>query len=336
MRGAPLGYAEGMWALLATTLLSAAPERATFLFELSGVPVGAVELLLEPEEGAYTYRSRQLFTRGGHSGEVERKESLVLRDGRRLAGSEAQPEGLWLWRRPPPGCVAGRQELTGKEGPLCADAVGPAQVRGSVMGEPFLARYGGDGRLLTLELRDARFIRVEEAKLPAPPDLFASGFPVFGEGEVLAVEPLSGVEAESPALPERRARFTEREARGLAQSVHRSFTERRPSAADLSGDGGGSEVGSCLAHAERFLARAREQGRAAELVLGLLAEGDRAYPHAWLRVWLSDGARLELDPTSLAPVARSTHLALGDAGGTLLDLMAGRARVSRAVRTPSD
>jgi hypothetical protein len=64
----------------------------------------------------------------------------------------------------------------------------------------------------------------------------------------------------------------------------------------------------------------------------------RAYPHVWVRVRLTTGVLLDLDPTSLDEVGRSTHLALAagaspqDAGALWLDVLRGGHRVVRAAR----
>ena len=120
----------------------------------------------------------------------------------------------------------------------------------------------------------------------------------------------------------------------MAASVHASFERVGASGADFDPSGAG-EGGSCLAHARRFVAKATAEGRCAALVLGLVRDGARAFPHAWVQVPTSNGAVLELDPTSLAEVFPATHvrLCVADesgcigAGAIYLDLLAGRRHV---------
>ena len=71
-------------------------------------------------------------------------------------------------------------------------------------------------------------------------------------------------------------------------------------------------------------------------VFGLLVlpGGDRAFPHAWVRVRTPEGL-VDLDPTSLDPVTPATHLPLRcsptlEGGGELwLRVLFGGARVRR-------
>ncbi len=284
--------------VLAVVLAAPPAERALFVFELAGQPVGSVELSLERERYAYT--SRHLF---GRTEQARRTEWKL--------GAEPVPEGWWLWRRPARGCVEGFDEMTKERGTLCAEEVSARFVRGTVLGKPFVARYEAD-RLVTLEVADARFVRAE-----APPDrgvdVFRDGFPVAGsEGPLV----LKGRSVEKSRLPEGRAFPSVERAESLAAQVRRL------------------EPGNCLAHARLFVERARASGYAAALVFGVVVEGDRALPHAWVRI--EAGRReVELDPTLKIAVTPTTHLALGaegSAGQAYVDLLAGRASVRRARR----
>ncbi|HLL55615.1 MAG TPA: transglutaminase domain-containing protein, partial [Myxococcaceae bacterium] len=243
----------------------------------------------------------------------------------------AWPSALWLWRTPVPGCVPGHEELTGRTGTLCAEPAERGAVRGTLFGEPFHATFHG-GRLQVLSLGDARFTAIPEGTEVAwPPDLFGKGVPVAGTGGVLALEP-PRPQPQAPLRPG----WSERDARALAREVHGAIADKRPSAADLS-DEAAEGTGSCLAHARRFLRRAREQGRDAAIVHGLLAlPGEtRASPHVWVRVALTGGRTLDLDPTSLDEVGPSTHAALAvegagaSPGAAFLRLFSGQLRVVR-------
>jgi hypothetical protein len=254
-------------------------------------------------------------------------------------GGEVVPQALWLWHGPPPvGCVTGREELSGREGPHCVTRVDGRRVEGTLLGSPFRARYGEAGRLEVLEVGDSRFtVAAPGERLRAPPELFARGLPVEGVRGALALEP----PLEVPARLEGMTPWEAGAARALAARVHAAFPEKGPGAADWSEDGAG-EAGGCLAHALRFAALARERGVKVALVHGLLGvDGGPARPHAWVRVALARGGTLDLDPTSLDPVRPDTHLpvALEDARGPALEagarwlaLLRGAHRVVRRPR----
>ncbi|MHB8877088.1 MAG: transglutaminase domain-containing protein [Myxococcaceae bacterium] len=309
-----------MWAFLILAGLCAAPPPgagALYAFELEGTPVGTV--LLSLEASRFSYRSRQLFSRGEKS--VTRSAVLQLDERRRIRGSGRVPESLWLWRRPPPGCVGGKDELTGREGELCADEVAGGKVTGTVFGERFEAEYRGDGELEELRLGHGRFVRIERAdEVASPPDLFGEGFGIEGGQGVMV---LAGDRGPSSRAG-RGAQGARDSALALAREVHDSFS------------GNPGPGGRCLAYAQRFVARARERGQVAAVVIGLLEDGGRAYPHAWVRVAVAGGAAIEVDPSSLEPVSPRTHLALERGGSDLLDLLSGRARVTRRLLPPWD
>nr|WP_225937102.1 lasso peptide biosynthesis protein [Myxococcus sp. RHSTA-1-4] len=239
--------------------------------------------------------------------------------GQGARGPGVVPQALWLWHGPPPvGCITGREELSGREGPHCVTRADGRQVEGTLLGTPFRARYGEAGRLEVLEVGDSRFtVAAPGERLRAPPELFAEGLPVEGTRGALALEP----PLEVPARLEGMTPWDAGPARALAARVHAAFTDKGPGAADWNEDGQG-EAGGCLAHALRFAAGARERGVKVALVHGLLVvDGGPARPHAWVRVALARGGTLDLDPTSLDAVRPDTHLpvALEDARGPALD-----------------
>jgi hypothetical protein len=117
-------------------------------------------------------------------------------------------------------------------------------------------------------------------------------------------------------------RWTSKKAQALAEKVH--------------ADGAGT-FNACLEMARAFRAEANKDRVRAEVVTGLLVEGDRALPHAWVRVITETGS-LELDPSSLEQVTPERYLTLyrsadpaDDAAGgkVFLDLLAGRRGVVR-------
>lgn len=309
-----------MWAFLTLALAAApaSPVTARYAFELDGTPVGTVQLTVGG--GKFVYRSTQLFTRGQQTEGVSRSAQLAVDAQGRIAGQARVPESLWLWRRPSPGCVEGRDELTGQEGPLCAFAGATDRAQGTVFGERFDARYGADGQLAELRLGHGRFVRIETGqRLSNPPDLFADGFDIEGAAGPLALSPAPAAAA-APAL----STWSAAAARALAREVH---------------DGPVDEAragGRCLAYAQRFVALARERGQRAAVVLGVLEDQGRAYPHAWVRVGVPGGKGLDLDPSSLAPVSGLTHLALPGQGRDLLELWSGRAKVVRSLQRSWD
>lgn len=259
---------------------------AAFLFELQGVPVGLVELSRDGD--AYTYRSRQWFARGAT---MDRRETIRL-------GAGPRPESLWFYEKPLAGCVQVRGELTGELKQACADRVEGNAVRGRIGADAFEARYQG-ARLAELKIGAARFDRVAPGVMPkTPPDLFDQGFPIHGTYGPLRLEPAVDGAVASGAVSEMEA------ARKLAATLRDAVD------------------GDCVAHAKRFL----EQSPGAVMVLGLVEDGGRAWPHAWVRVGM-----LALDPTLNQSVTPERYLAFGaDPGRIYLDLLAGSRRVVRS------
>ncbi|EAU67556.1 lasso peptide biosynthesis protein [Stigmatella aurantiaca] len=306
----------------------------SYLFSWRGIPVGRVTL--RRSAGQFTYVSRHLHTRGGQVGERKQEVTLALSAEGTVEGTDSVPQALWLWRGPPrPGCVTGREELTGREGAHCLTAVRGAEAEGTLLGSPFRARYDAQGWLQVLEVGESRFTRSAPGeKVRPPPELFSQGVPVQGNSGVLAFEPAWAVPGRVPGMTE----WDAAAARALAARVHAAFPEKGPGAADWR-EGGAGEAGGCLAHALRFAAEAEARGHRVALVHGLLAvEGGPARPHAWVRVALPGGGGLELDPTSLDAVRPETHLALAlvdpkgtsvEAGERWLELLRGTHRVVR-------
>jgi hypothetical protein len=280
---------------------------------------------LTADEAHYTYRSEHLFTRGTQKDRLVREQKFSRE---RPAGRV--PESLWLWGRPAPGCVPLVEELSGRTGEGCVRESHEDHVAGTVLGAPFDARYR-DGKLAELTTGSARFTVVEGSPgLPAPPDLFGAGFAVEGTAGRLALAP------PAPVVEMRLAPWQRDPARALAERVHDSFSDASPTHADWQLSDA-DEVGGCLAHARRFQAWARRSGHEAALVFGLLVDGARAYPHAWVRIALASGKTADLDPTTLEEVSPLTHLALGAAssepgpelGTRYLELARGALRVVR-------
>ncbi|MBN8233037.1 lasso peptide biosynthesis protein [Corallococcus macrosporus] len=317
---------------------------ARFVFAWRGVPVGTVGLSLDA--GRFTYTSRHLHVRDGRAGERVREVTLKVDAAGHVQVGDAVPQALWLWRGPPPeGCVKGREELSGQEGPHCVTKRSPTAAEGTMLGARFRARYDDQGQLQALEVGDSRFTRAAPGeRLRAPPELFADGLPVDGgaEGALRLVQARQATSFTVPTRLPEMTDWTPGEARALCAKVHAAFPDKGPTAADWR-SGGEGEAGGCLAHALRFASLAREKGQRVGLVHGLLVvDGGAARPHAWVRVALRGGGTLDLDPTSLDPVRPDTHLALAlvppegpglEAGERWLSLLRGDWRVVRATRT---
>jgi hypothetical protein len=305
-----------------------------YLFLLHGVLVGQVTL--REEGGAFVYRSEYLSARPPRAGLVSVFKTPL--------GAVPEEEAHWLWRRPKLGCVDGRDARTGKTGKLCVGRVVEDRVEGTVLGEPFQARYDAQGFLTRLELSDsgAEFERSdtgrgrgEAAGRKAQVDLFAAGFEVIGGGRgALALEPSPGASSRlcsggtgcsgppEPPMPWRRAA-----AEALALSLRKTLKADRGEA-------------SCLDVSLEFVREAKAKGAEARLVRGLVVDGGRAYPHAWVELRDEHGAPYALDPTLAIPVSPESHLALDDGDGLLggadyLRLISGRARVVRRASPPA-
>jgi hypothetical protein len=267
---------------LAVFVLLAAPEQAHFWMELDGLPSG--EVTLSREGGGYRYRSVHLFGRGGKR--TAREEQLAL-DAQGKDGAGRVPEGLWLWRRPPLGCVDGREELTGRLGPLCAEHHQGANTRGTLLGQPFEAAYDAQGELHTLSLAGVRFVRRGAQPLRAPP----------------AAEPQRLVLPDGPGAPclVPAPRLDATPLRPWRLSTARALAEALAAQAPAE---------SCLERARAFRARALSLGGDARVVHGLWVTKGRALPHAWVQVRAEDGRLVALDPANAPPAAPGSLIPL--------------------------
>lgn len=212
-----------------------------------------------------------------------------------LAPERPTPEGYWLWRKPAQGCVAGIAEVTNATGKLCADEVGVREVKGTTLGKPFTARYDAGGELEELLLGKSRFVRTDKPLAPGQP--YAKGFAVGGKGKKLELEP------------------------ALAGTRWPFHTPKGTRAAPL------READSCLEVAQAFVAENADY----RLVLGVVMDKGRAYPHAWAASEVSG----DVDPSARAPgrgakpSANKTYLELPkEQIGTLyVELLEGRRRL---------
>ena len=296
-----------------TGVLAAAPHQATFVMEVERVPVGTVELSLEG--GTYRYRSRHLYTAALHRPPRVREETAQVDAPGRAPDGGVVPESWWLWRKPQQGCVALQDELTGQVGRGCAQEVLGANAQGRVMDQPFEAAYDSEGWLVKLDVGAARFRRVDGEAMATPADVFGQGFSVTGAAGHLRLRP-AGDAGSTPAVHSRLSPWNAAEARALAQEVH---------AVHASTDDG------CLDIAQDYQRRAQAAGHAVAVVSGLWVEGDRAFPHAWVRVGLGGAGHVDIDPTLLNEVRPETYLPLeANAGQVYLDLVRGSRHLERS------
>ncbi|MBK7862261.1 MAG: hypothetical protein IPJ65_27370 [Archangiaceae bacterium] len=267
--------------MVSTLAALAVLAQTRYQFELDGAPVGAVEL--SRKAGRYTYRSTHVYRRS----RAERVDTFDLGDPK-----QPVPEGYWLWRKPKAGCVEGVAELTRVREPLCAEAVEKYEVRGTVRGAPFTARYDLEGELLELVVGKSRFVRNGTAGEKPPP--YAKGFAIAGRGKQLALEP----EVQGARWP----------------ADEPSGTRSAPVA----------YADSCLELATAYVAA----NPGARLALGVVVEKGRAYPHAWAVT--ASGA--DVDPSAKAAAfarANTAYLELppAEAGRLYLELLEGRRKL---------
>jgi Transglutaminase-like superfamily len=301
---------------LATALLVTLPERTSYLFTLDGLPAGQVTLERSADGKSFTYRSEHVFGRGSGLRNVESR-TLAVDGAGRMAGSSATPVSLWLWTEHSPSCLEVVDELTGRTGQACSNAVSREELEGIALDAPFHAVYR-DGVLETLDLGPARFTRLEATPvLDGAGGLWARGFPLpGGRGQVTFEPPLSL--PRQPEAPSTRAA-------GWASQTLKEF-------------GPPADAERCLDSSQRLLAWLEERGVRGVLVLGLLLDAGRAWPHAWVRASGPYEEPVDLDPAWSRVAVLPGYLALQlvaigahglEAGQVYLDLVSGKRRLAR-------
>ena len=302
--------------LLATALLGALPEQTSYLFTLDGLPAGQVTLQRSPDGKSFTYKSEHVFGRGPGLRKVESR-TLALDGSGRVAASNATPVSLWLWTQHEPSCLEVVDELTLRTGQACSNALSREELDGIALDEPFHAVYR-DSVLESLELGPARFTRLEAVpQLDGASGLWAKGFPLpGGRGQVAFDPPLSL--PRQPSAP---------------SSQGRAWAERT-----LKDFGTSHEDERCLEASQRLLSWMEERGVHGVLVLGLLLDAGRAWPHAWVRASGPYDEPLDLDPAWGRLAVPMGYLALQTvvpgahglaAGQVYLDLVSGKRRLVR-------
>ncbi len=220
------------------------------------------------------------------STQVFRSKTSDVTSKRSLAEA-IKPEVWWLSRRRAPGCVTVFEERASKNEEVCTTDDGG----GTIAGAPFHADYDGMGALVHLEVASVRF-DASKASLPGRADPFAEGFIVTGHG--------AGVEIDPPF--------------DAVTEVTVSPLTSRPSDDD--------EGTSCLELARAEVAKSP----GSIVVLGVVVDGDRAWPHAWVK--RTNGTWV--DPTLTKALPTRHYLAFSrDAGRLYLELLAGQRRLVR-------
>lgn len=215
--------------LLLSMLVTAAPLR--LVQSVQGVPVGVIELVQEP--GTITYRAEHVFR--GESRRFERSWPVNPKD------LESELQVLSQRRL---GCVDVREERTWKRERLCVDARGEGSID-DVRVRVTWDRAGALRSVDVLGVADSVVSRFErsDTKLDGRVDVFGAGFPVSGDGPVVALEP-----------------------RAETKTVVVEGVESRLDS-------------SCLPAARAWAAK--HEG--ASVQVGLVLEASRAWPHAWVR-----------------------------------------------------
>jgi hypothetical protein len=304
------------FSVLATLLLLVPPERTSYLFTLDGLPAGQVTLERSPDGKSFTYRSEHVFGRGSALRSVE-SHTLELDEAGRVAGTTATPVSLWLWTQHAPSCLEVVDERTGRTGQACSNAVSREEQEGIALDESFHAVYRG-GVLETLDLGEARFTRLLAApELDGATGLWARGIPLPGGRGQVAFEPSLSLPSQ-PSLPSSRGR---------------SWAERL-----LKEFGAVQKDEICLAVSKRLLDWLEERGVHGVLVLGLLLDAGRAWPHAWVRAEGPNEEPVDFDATWGRPAEPPGYIALQsvaagaqglEAGQVYLDLVTGKRRLVR-------
>ncbi len=283
-------------------LTAAAPpaESLRLLMVVGDAPAGVVEARREGKR--WVYRSTHLY----RAGPAERRRTLEV-DAAGKTRDGKVPETWWLSRLREVGCVDAVEELELSPERVCVrerKADGRETVVEGRIGEtPFRARYGKSGALLELTVNEVAF-RASDAPLPEGVDPFATGFPLSGQASRGTFRyALTGGDASLEDAVE------------AAREVDDAPVGREPAATT-----------DCLT-AARALVKARP---GLSLVLGVVTEDGRAWPHAWAEDAATHRAVDPTLPPHDARLTRRRYLAFPkDAGRLYLALLAGTVKVTQ-------
>jgi hypothetical protein len=302
--------------VVAAALLVVLPERTSYLFALDGLPAGQVTLERSADGKSFTYRSEHVFGRGPALRTVESHTLLLDQEGR-VTGSTATPVSLWLWTQKAPSCLEVVDERTGRTGQACSNAVSREEQEGIALDESFHAVYR-DGVLESLDLGPARFTRLREAPaLDGAAGLWARGIGLPGGRGPLSFDPNLALPRQ-PSTPSSRGR-------SWAVQMLKEF-------------GAVQKDERCLEASQRLLAWMEERSVHGVLVLGLLVDAGRAWPHAWVRADAPYEEPVDVDSAwgrvaeppgyiALQAVGAGAHGL--EAGQVYLDLVEGKRRLVR-------
>ena len=199
-----------------------------------------------------------------------------------------RPEVVALLTLPQPGCTTVMEERSGKDEALCVQRLQSGKAVGTLAGERFVATYP-EGRLARIEVGGATWVRDATRSGEGLASPFEEGVPV--EKGPLAVEP--GV-------------------RGATWS------------APVLGIGEGRDRRRCLVLAREATAKRR----GSRLAVGLVLEGGRAFPHAWI---VERGQALDPSVVKGDPVLserRYLEVPREESGRFFLELFDGQVRVT--------
>jgi hypothetical protein len=264
----------------------------------------------------FTYLSEHVFGRGPALRSVE-SHTLHLDETGKVEGTAATPISFWLWVQKAPTCLEVVDERTGRTGQACSNALSREEQEGIALDEPFHAVYR-DGVLESLDLGQARFTRLRtQVAVDGATGLWASGIPLPGGTGMVAFEPSLSLPRQ-PSAPSTRGRT-------WAEKLLKDF-------------GGAQKDERCLEASQRLLAWMEERGVHGVLVLGLLLDAGRAWPHAWVRAEGPYEEPVDIDAAwgrlvvpqgyiALQAVAEGAHGL--EAGQVYLDLVTGKRRLVR-------
>lgn len=255
------------------------------------------ELRVDVDGRTYRYASTHFLEEG-----PAKRQRVFTLDAKGLVDGLV-PEVLALAKTPAVGCADVLEEVARAPERLCVMTVDDGVVTGTLAGKPFTATYDEGGALASLTLGAARWDATSLAsRPPGESSPFTRGFALTGRsGEVALAPPLDG------------ARRLEAPPEGVGDNA---FVGRL----------------RCLVAARRYV----DTHAGATLVLGLVVENGRAWPHAWARL----GAR-DVDPSVLPDdevLSKRQYLALpeGQAGRVYLELLDGTRRALLGPAGPRD
>lgn len=269
-------------------------QTVSYEMSLAGTPVGWVRV--DVNGARLRYESEHVFRRAKAHTQVD-----YPLDAQGRAENESMPSARWLLHPPAPGCTAVFDEVTKEKGEGCAAPSQNGVSQGTLLRQPFNARYGKDGVLEHLTVGITAFRRVEKV-----PTLDASRARVFSEG--FEIEGVRGSLRLSPRVEG--VKSADQDVQAAAEQA--------------------LNPGACLALSQAAI---RERPGKWELRLGLVADEGRAWPHAWLKE-IATGKEVDLaaysgDAGARLPAGDYLVFPSSEAGRLYVELLQGKLRVVR-------